>query len=369
LKKFAVVVCAILSALFLSFVLPGCGSSDQHTLFLISAGTPSVASFEIGGDGALTLNSTTFSTGSDPRGIVMDSQRRYAYVVNNSGAALQGGVLQYAIDRHKGSLAVVQAPDASSNITGPVQPVPTGKVPLAIAIDPNDNFVFVANSASDSISVYSLDQSTGALKEVAGSPFTTGATPVSLVARGSSLFVANQGAATISVYSFDSKTGALTLSGTPTATGTNTTSIDSDPAGHYLFVADGTANTVSTFTISTSSISATPTTAMAGTMPSNVHVDPKGKYLYVTNSGSNNVSAFSIGDSGALTAVSGSPFATGTAPSYSSSNSDSTVLWVANKGSSNVSAYKVSGGALSASSGSPYAASGFAAPNGLADVN
>jgi hypothetical protein len=45
------------------------------------------------------------------------------------------------------------------------------------------------------------------------------------------------------------------------------------------------------------------------------------------------------------------------------------VLWVANKGSSNVSAYKVSGGALSASSGSPYAASGFAAPNGLADVN
>jgi 6-phosphogluconolactonase (cycloisomerase 2 family) len=355
--------------LFLSVVLPGCGSSDKHTLYLISAGTSSVASFEIGGGGSLTLNATTYSTGADPRGIVMDSQHRYAYVVNNSGAALQGGVLQYAIDKHKGSLAVVQAPDASSNITGPVQPVPTGTVPLAIAIDPNDNFVFVANSASNSISVYSLDQTTGALKEVTGSPFTTGATPVSLVARGSSLFVANQGAATISVYSFDSKTGALTLSGTPTATGTNTTSIDSDPAGHYLFVADGTANTVSTFTISGSSISGTATPTMTGTAPSNVHVDPQGKYVYVTNSGSNNVSAFSIDGSGGLMAVSGSPFAAGSAPSYSTSSSDGSVLWVANKGSANVSAFKVSGGALTASSGSPYSANGFAAPNGLADVN
>jgi 6-phosphogluconolactonase (cycloisomerase 2 family) len=369
LKKFAVVVCAVLSAFILSAVLPGCGSSDQHTLYMISAGTPSVASFEIGGGGSLTLNTTTFSTGADPRGIVMDSQHRYAYVVNNSGAALQGGVLQYSIDKHKGTLSVVQAPDASSNITGPVLPVPTGKVPLAIAIDPNDNFVFVANSGSDSISVYSLDQSTGALKEVAGSPFTTGATPVSLVARGSSLFVANQGAATISVYSFDSKSGALTINGTPTAAGANTTSIDSDSGGHYLFVADGTANTVSTFTISGSSVSGTATPAMAGTMPSNVHVDPQGKYVYVTNSGSNNVSAFSIGGSGALMAVSGSPFAAGTAPSYATSNSDGSVLWVTNKGSANISAFEVSGGALSAASGSPYAASGFAAPNGLADVN
>jgi 6-phosphogluconolactonase (cycloisomerase 2 family) len=369
LKKLAVAVCAILSAFILSLVVSGCGSSDHHTLFLISAGTPSVGSFEIGGSGALTLNTTTYATGADPRGIVMDSQHKYAYVLNNGGSALQGGVLQYTIDQHKGSLTVVQAPDASSNITGPVQPVPTGMVPLSIAIDSNDSFVFVANSASNSISVFSIDLTTGALTQVAGSPFPTGATPVSLVARGSSLFVANQGAATISVYGFDSKTGALTLSGTPAAAGANTTSIDSDPGGHYLFVADGTANTVSVFTISSSSLSGTPTSAPTGTMPSNVHVDPSGKYVYVTNSGSNNVSAFSIG-SGSLTAISGSPFAAGTAPSYSTSNSDSSVLWVANKGSQSISAFQVSGGgALSASSGSPYAASGFSAPNGLADVN
>jgi 6-phosphogluconolactonase (cycloisomerase 2 family) len=368
LKKLAVAICAILSAFILSLVVAGCGSSDHHTLFLISVGTPSVGSFEIGGGGSLTLNTTTYATGADPRGIVFDSQHQYAYVLNNGGPALPGGVLQYTIDKHKGTLSVVQAPDATSNITGPVSPVPTGIVPLSIAIDSTDSFVFVANSASNSISVFSLDETTGALTEVAGSPFATGATPVSLVVRGSSLFVANQGAGTISVYSFDSKSGALTASGTPTAVGANTTSIDSDLGGHYLFVADGTANTISVFTISGSSISGTPTSAPTGTMPSNVHVDPSGKYVYVTNSGSNNVSAFSIG-SGSLTAVSGSPFAAGAAPSYSTSNSDSSVLWVANQGSASISAFQVSGGALSASSGSPYAASGFSAPNGLADVN
>ena len=49
----------------------------------------------------------------------MDSQHRYAYVVNNSGAALQGGVLQYAIDKHKGSLSVVQAPDDPPKVVVP----------------------------------------------------------------------------------------------------------------------------------------------------------------------------------------------------------------------------------------------------------
>ena len=53
----------------------------------------------------------------------------------------------------------------------------------------------------------------------------------------------------------------------------------------------------------------------AGTKPYNVAIDPKGNFAYVTNFGSNNVSAYTINtSSGALTPVAGSPFVTGTEP-------------------------------------------------------
>jgi DNA-binding beta-propeller fold protein YncE len=45
-----------------------------------------------------------------------------------------------------------------------------------------------------------------------------------------------------------------------------------------------------------------------------VAVDPTGKFAYVANAFGNNVSAYSIGANGALTPVTGSPFAAGTAP-------------------------------------------------------
>lgn len=364
LKKFCLVVFALLSALFVSIILPGCGGSSHHPLFLIAAGSPSIGDFDIGGGGALTLQNLSFPAGSDPTGIIMDSQRRYAFVLNNAGPSIAGGVLQYTIDAGHGSLTVVQAPSHATNITGPVGPVPTGLSPLSIAIDDSNNFVFVANADSNNISVYSLDQTTGALTQVANSPFTTGATPVSVVSRGGSLFVANQGAATISVYTFDSKTGALALSGTPTTVGADTTAITADPAGKVLFVADGTANTVSTFTISGSGIAASGSTPV-GTDPVNLFVDPSGKYLYVADSGSNDVAAFTI-SSGSLNAISGSPFAVGTSPSYITSNHDGSLLFVANKGSASVSSFSIGGGGgLTAAKGSPFAATGFNAPNGL----
>jgi 6-phosphogluconolactonase len=42
-----------------------------------------------------------------------------------------------------------------------------------------------------------------------------------------------------------------------------------------------------------------------------VAIDPTGKFVYVANAGSGNVSAYSIGANGALTPISGSPFAAG----------------------------------------------------------
>jgi 6-phosphogluconolactonase len=363
----------ILSSLFaLSLLIAGCGSGSHRTLFVIASGTPSIGAFDIAGSGALTLNtSNTFSTGSNPQAIVVDSQRRFAYVLNNAGPSSLGAILQYSINRGKGTLAVIQAPTGNSGITGPVPPIPTGVSPVSMAIDSSAAFVFTANSGSDSVSVFSLDSTTGKLTEVAGSPFSTGAgsKPVSVVARGGSVFVANQGTSTIAAYTYSSTTGALSATGTPATAGANTTSIDADPAGKFLFAADGTANTVTTYSIGASGVTATTTSVAVGKAPSNVHVDTSGKYLYVANSGDNNISAFTIDGSGGLSAISGSPFTVGTAPSFITNSVNGSYLFVANSGSSNVSSFQVNNGGLSATSGSPFAAPGYTSPNGLASLD
>jgi 6-phosphogluconolactonase len=50
----------------------------------------------------------------------------------------------------------------------------------------------------------------------------------------------------------------------------------------------------------------------AGTGPSGVILDPTGSYVYVANKGSNDISAFTLtAASGQLTAIAGSPFASG----------------------------------------------------------
>lgn len=374
MNRFVVVLLAIFSFLV---VLAGCASGggadtvsvssgvgSKNILYAIAPGTPAIGLFNIAQGGILLANSNNYSTGSSPQAMVTDSEHRYVYVLNNPGAGLAGGVLQYQIASGNGSLQVIQATNNPSNIEQPVLPAPTGNVPLAMAIDGNNQFVFVANSASNSISIFAIGTTYGDLNAVASSPTPVGNTPVSLAVKGNYLFVANQSDQTVSVYSFNSN-GALTMLGTPVSVGANTTSIASD--GHYVYVADGTANTVTVLTFSASSgLGATTTSVPVGTNPVNLYLTPGNKYLYVANMGSNNVSGFALNGSGGLSAISGSPFSSGQAPDFITSNSGASSLFVANAGNGTVSSFGINGsGALSPAVGSPYQALGFSAPNGL----
>jgi hypothetical protein len=86
---------------------------------------------------------------------------------------------------------------------------------------------------------------------------------------------------------------------------------------------------------------------------------PGPQLVYVGNSGSGNVSGYTINrTTGALKAVSGSPFAAGSLPASVAVDSSDTYAYVANAGSGNVSAYTINPttGALTPISGSPFAA-------------
>jgi len=138
-------------------------------------------------------------------------------------------------------------------------------------------------------------------------------------------------------------------------------SVAVDPTGKFVYVANEGSTNVSGYTLNATTgaltaISGSP--FAAGLVPFSVAVDPTGKFAYVANEGSNDVSGFTINaTTGALTAISGSPFAAGSNPVSVAVDPTGKFAYVANF-SNNVSAYTInaSTGALTAISGSPFAA-------------
>jgi 6-phosphogluconolactonase (cycloisomerase 2 family) len=146
-------------------------------------------------------------------------------------------------------------------------------VQLAVGVNWQARYLYAANAASNNISGYRIDASTGALMAVAGSPFAAGSRPSSLavpqVQPFSFLFVTNAGANNVSAYRVDDSTGVPTLL----------------------------------------------TSYAVGNNPSAVAVAPSANMVFVANSGSDNLSAFSLDmQSGVLAEMNGSPFSVGSAP-------------------------------------------------------
>ncbi len=78
--------------------------------------------------------------------------------------------------------------------------------------DPTGRFVYVTNFASDNVSAYAVNASSGGLTPVQGSPFATGHNPAGLAIdpTGSFVYVATFHSSSVSGYSIDARGGALT---------------------------------------------------------------------------------------------------------------------------------------------------------------
>src|SRR5208283_2004806 len=131
-------------------------------------------------------------------------------------------------------------------------------------------------------------------------------------------------------------------------------------AGPYVYVANEGSNSVSAYSIGSNGAltQLTGSPFAAGPFPYGVAVSPNGSFLYVTNyTTSGSVSAYSIGSNGALTQLTGSPFAAGIYADEVAVSPNGSFLYVTNEGSYNVSAYSIgSNGALTQLTGSPFAA-------------
>jgi DNA-binding beta-propeller fold protein YncE len=163
-----------------------------------------------------------------------------------------------------------------------------------------------------------------------------------------------------------------------------------DASAKFLFLTDSAAGEVEVLSIGNTG-QLTPVnqqapcaahTCATGPTPLNAGVHPSGKFLYTANQGSTvggvscvggSVSAYSIDSSGALTPLSGSPFAAGACPSYVATDSAGSFLFVANGSPNNttnntISVFSIDSSGALKQTGTPFP-SMVINPVALASIN
>lgn len=144
---------------------------------------------------------------------VVDTQGKFVYAL-----AAAGGI--YAFSNQSGALTAVSgSPFATPAPSAPDPPQPAN----LMTIDQTDKFLYV--STSGGIEVFSINQSTGQLSAVAGSPFGKDiSSPWTEVVAPTNMFLyvlSSKNTAALYGFSIDQTSGALTpLPGSPFSTGT-----------------------------------------------------------------------------------------------------------------------------------------------------
>lgn len=139
--------------------------------------------------------------GGSPRHLAFHPSGQYLYA--NGEADLTVSVFRY--DAERGALHYLQpAPTIPDGVTGQ-------NSTAQIVAHPNGRFVYVSNRGHDSIAIFAVDDSSGAVARIANEP-VRGKTPRNFMLdpSGRFLYVANQNSDTVVGFGIDPATGLLT---------------------------------------------------------------------------------------------------------------------------------------------------------------
>jgi 6-phosphogluconolactonase len=352
-----------ITALLMVIAVAGCGGSSSSTtkaiafLYVVGQGSNDIVGLKEGPDGSLSsISVPSFATNPIPVALALHPLRNFVYVANSTSNTVSGFNLNHATG--------ILTPVGTA-----VVPSPVGTNPISVGVNSGGQFLFVLNQGSSNISVFSIDPTRGLLAEIGGSPFAAPANPQFMVVSPTAAFLYVAGGTTGLISGFSiAASGALSpVAGSPftAAAGGNVLGMAIDSTGQFLFAVDKANNNVLSFNIQSSGalspVAGSPF-ATGGTSPVMVAVDSTGAFLYTANQGSNDVSAFTI-SSGALTAISGSPFPTAgsgvitpTQPSFVTVDATNAFLYVADQGSRDIAAFSISSssGAITAVTNSPF---------------
>jgi 6-phosphogluconolactonase (cycloisomerase 2 family) len=251
----------------------------------------------------------------------------------------------------------------------PVSPFETVPRPVSIALHPSKNFLYVPNETSNTVSGFTVDHVAGVL-----APIGTALSPtpvcnpgvcsnpigVAVNSGGQFLFVLNQGSApsvpaSISVFNIDPTRGLLSPAAFTVLAASSPQFLAISPTQGFLYVSNGTAGNISAFAIGTNGalteLSGSPFALGAGATAAGLAIDPKGQFLYAADSANNQIASFNAAG-GPLAAVGSVP--AGTKPVAVTVDKTSSFVYSANEGSNDVSAFTSASGALTQVAGSPF---------------
>jgi 6-phosphogluconolactonase (cycloisomerase 2 family) len=193
--------------------------------------------------GTLTpVSGSSLATGGDPWSIAFSPDGSLLATANQTG----NSVSMFAVNQTTGALTAVTGSPFAVHVSNLL----TESFASSVAFSPGGGLLATADPGSSAVSVFAVDQATGALTEVPASPFTfkTGTSPDSVAfSPVGDLLAATNGTRTVSVFAVDQATGLLTaLPGSPLATGTGV-SVAFSPGGGLLATANEDVSTVSMF--------------------------------------------------------------------------------------------------------------------------
>jgi 6-phosphogluconolactonase (cycloisomerase 2 family) len=335
--------------------------------FVANSGADSISAFSIdAASGALLSVAPPVTADRGPSAIASTIDKKYLYVSNSRS----NDVSAFAVDAGSGALTAV-----------PGSPFAAGTSPSAVAVYTAtwcttrgghcgfNMYAFVANAGSDTVSAFTINQSTGVLTPIASYATDTGPSAMAVRPDGQFLYVANTGGSKdISGYSIDPFGGDLRpVFGSPFPSGGSVSSFAFGAGEAFLYAANASGGTASImgFSIHPSSGDANDgaLTSLPGfpfDLPSCNYIvaDQTGAYLYAT--AGTNVFGFSINkQTGALSPLPGSPVAVGATADSVSIDPTNQFLYVTNRSAGKVTGFKLNAatGELTTMPGSPFAVS------------
>ena len=331
-------------------ICTGCGSTANHYIYATIPAANQVAVYrEDPNSGVLTqISGSPYAVGDGPTSLVIHPSGKFLYVAN--AGQNENDISLFTIGS-KGTLTEV-FPRTSV--------APAASQPQLLEIDPNGTFLYVLNSGSNNISVFTIDATKGSLAPLVGSPFPIGlsALNMKLTPSGNFLYVGSgSGTTQLSglVEGFSVNAGVLQSIGATPTDGINPNGLTIDPTGTYLYVANSGSPSISIFSIASNGglteVQGSPISDTY-TVPISLIFDVSGKYLYVANQASNNVASYAISTSSGLpsiltTTTTTGAFATEASPNFLAADPNGKYLFVGNQGSAaGIQAFGVSNGSL-----------------------
>jgi len=313
--------------------------------YLVNSAANSINPYVIDlSSGSLASSGSPVATGTTPSAFALSSTGRYAYAVNFADSTISAYLGNTVTGLLLSAGGAIGTGSSASQVTNPA----------GVAVDPLGKFVYVTNSATNSVAGFVINSASAALTCPGGtagvcppaSIASAGTTPKALAitksAAGSEyVFVANTVDNTVSEFSINSD-GTLAAIGTA-PTGNNPTSLAAIPGlGTFVYVTNSNDSTISGYLNNSGSLSANGVTVLpVGSAPAAMAIAPNGKYAYVTCSGSSSVAAFSINASGALISLGALPAGSNNQPVSVSVDASGAYVYVVTQNNNTVWIYTI----------------------------